>query len=159
MRFEKNTSSILFLSFQGIRLLKALIPWIFWVSEKVYEPIFKEKLREFLKGIKELIWIKWHADETVRFPCNMQNLQFMTHKIVQCSEYWGLRVNTSETKLILFAKWSKCQSINGIKVEQVKTINYLEIIIDHQSYKKQDSRSRIEQARRTFISMKKFFAT
>ncbi|XP_071580242.1 uncharacterized protein [Temnothorax nylanderi] len=126
------------------------------------EAIFKEALGGVTGGIRingrTINNIKY-ADDTVVLAENMQDLQNMIDRIVRHSESFGLFMNTTKTKTMVFSKTHVHAHliIKGATVEQVSFFKYLGTIMTSLYDPKKEIRSRIEQARRTFTSMKTFF--
>lgn len=79
--------------------------------------------------------------------------------VMHHSESYGLFMNTPKIKVIVFSKTpvQTHLNINGATVEQVPYIKYLGTIMSGQHDTKKKIKSRIEQARKTFVSMRKFF--
>lgn len=138
-----------------------MLPLLFNIYSEI---IFKEVL--LLEGVTGDIKINGkainnirYANDTIVLAENIQDLQDMMDRIVQCSESFDLSMNTAKTKVLVFSKTPMHVhlTIKGITVEQVPSFKYLGTIVTNQNYPKKEIRSRIEQARRTFVRMRKFF--
>lgn len=154
---QENTDDILIK--KGVRQGCVLSPLLFNLYS---EAIFKEALEEDVGGIKingTTINNIRYADDTLIMANNLIELQHMMDNVVQHSERFGLQLNVSKTKVIVFAKTHVAANlyINGEIVEQVAAFKYLGTNINSQSESKKEILSRIEQARRTFMNMKTFF--
>ena len=80
-------------------------------------------------------------------------------EIVQRSEAFGLSLNTAKTKTMVFSKHPVTLTlrVSDENIEQVSSIKYLGTILNDNGNTKQEIRSRIEQARRSFLDMKNVF--
>lgn len=126
------------------------------------QKLFKEALAEETSGIKinrKIINNLRYADDTVVIADKLSTLQNMIDRIMQYSEQFGLFMNVSKTKVMVFSK-SKVNAtlkISGDIVEQVSSLKYLGAVVNEQCNPKIEIKSRMEQDRRTFLKMKKFF--
>lgn len=158
VRVENSTSEAIQIQ-RGVRQGCVLSPLLFNIYS---EAIFKEALEEEAGGIKvngkTLNNIRY-ADDTVVLASSLPELQLLMDRITQHSESFGLFMNTSKTKVMVFSKREKCVSlkINDCTVEQVSSFKYLGTNISKQCDPRKEIRARIEQARKTFISLRTFF--
>ena len=158
VRTEQGTSETTAIR-KGVRQGCVLSPLLFNIYS---ESIVREVLAEEDSGIMingTTINIIRYADDTVVIANELSALQRIMNSLVQQSEEFGLSVNASKTKVMVFSK-RKIQtslSINGNNIKQISSFKYLGTILDEQCDNKKEIRSRIEQARRQFISMKQFF--
>ena len=82
----------------------------------------------------------------------------MLDRVVKYSEQYSLNINISKTKMMIFAKTPKTTiKVNNRVIEQVESFRYLGTQITQNCERKKEIRSRIEQARKMFTSMKQFF--
>lgn len=81
--------------------------------------------------------------------------------IVEYSENFGLCMNTSKTRLLVFSKSPRPVTlvINGENITQVPSIKYLGTLINQQCDPKIEIRSRIAQARKTLNNMRTLLAS
>lgn len=148
---------------RGVRQGCVLSPLLFNIYSEV---IFKKALKKVSGGIRingKTITNIRYADDTVILARNMKALQRMVDRIVRCSEEFGLFMNTAKTKVLVFSNNNKIPvtrlTIKGITVEQVRSIKYLGTIVNNKNNPKEEIKSRIEQARKMFISMRRFFTS
>ena len=81
--------------------------------------------------------------------------------IVEHSMQYGLHINVNKTKLVVFSKTpgKTVLRINNKVVEQVSSIKYLGALVNDACDPKTEILAKIEQARRTFTSMKTLFSS
>lgn len=144
---------------KGIRQECVLLPLLFNIYSEI---IFKEVLEGVTGDIKingKAINNIRYANGTIVLAEKIQDLQDMMDRIVQCSESFDLSMYTAKTKVLVFSKtpMHAYLTIKGITMEQVPSFKYLGTIVTNQNDHKKEIRSRIEQARRTFVCMRKFF--
>lgn len=160
VEIERTTSEDLRIR-RGVRQGCVLSPLLFNLYS---ESIFREALHEAQGGIKingTIINNIRYADDTVLIADNEQELQNIINSVVRHSEMFGLYLNISKTKILVFSKTPRNVHLNvkGQTIEQVTSIKYLGVNINSQCNPKTEIRSRIEQARKTLMSMKTFFTT
>lgn len=144
---------------RGVRQGCVLSPLIFNLYS---EHIFREALEDAPGGINingTMINNIRYADDTVLIASSAQELQNIINSVVSHSETFGLHLNVSKTKIVVFSKTpiSVHLHVKGQAIEQVTSIKYLGANINSQCDSKNEIRSRIEQARKTLMSMKTFF--
>ena len=128
------------------------------------ENIFKEAIEELIDGIKingVLLNNIRFADDTIILASSLPTLQRIMDLIVEHSEQYDFHMNVSKTKVIVFSKKPKRVTlrIHNSTVEQVPFLKYLGILVNEQCEPKKEIRSRVEQARRIFTSMKSLFTS
>lgn len=101
-----------------------------------------------------------YADDTVLLAGTLEDLQAIINKIVVISEEYGLSLNISKTKYMLIAKTTQDNRRIYVKnqpIERVKEYKYLGTTINENNSTSEEIRIRVEQARNTFIKMKRIF--
>lgn len=158
VKIEETTSEAIMIR-KGVRQGCVLSPLLFNIYS---EAIFKEALDGIECGIKvngKIINNIRYADDTVVLAENARDLQRLMNHIVRHSENAGLLMNTTKTKVIAFAKEPRRVRliVGGTAVEQVSSYKYLGSIVNDQCDPRKEVRCRIEQARKTFMNMRRFF--
>lgn len=145
---------------RGVRQGCVLSPILFNLYS---EAIFAEALENTNIGIKingNIINNLRYADDTVLLAGSLQELQLLVDHVVQHSERYGLYMNGSKTKLLVYSKApiKADLMLHGAAVQQVTSLKYLGTTVNQNNDIKTEIKSRIEQARRTLTSMKVFLA-
>lgn len=145
---------------RGVRQGCVLSPLLFNLYS---ESVFKEALENVEAGIKingTFINNLRYADDTVVIASGLPELQLLMDRIVQHSGRYGLSMNTSKTKLMIFSKTQIKADLRvcGESIEQVPSLRYLGTLVNQQSDAKIEIKARIEQARKTLINLKTLLA-
>jgi len=158
IRVEYSTSESVAIR-RGVRQGCVLSPLLFNIYA---EAVFHEAIHDSSGGIKingTLINNIWYADDTVVLAGSPIKLQQLMDEIVQRSEAFGLSLNTAKTKTMVFSKHPVTLTlrVSDENIEQVSSIKYLGTILNDNGNINQEIRSKIEQARRSFLDMKNVF--
>lgn len=100
-----------------------------------------------------------YADDTVILADNADDLQALLHMVQEKSEHLGLKINSKKTKFMVVSKNNIPATplyLNGILIEEVTKFKYLGCLVTNRWDPEVEIRSRIEQARSTFLKLKKF---
>lgn len=88
-----------------------------------------------------------------------EDLELLMDKITSTCEWYGLKMNIRKTKYMIISKKTSPQDngilVSGIPIEKVNKLTYLGSNINDGWDPSVEIKIRIEQARRTFIRMKK----
>ncbi|XP_077288111.1 uncharacterized protein LOC143912688 [Arctopsyche grandis] len=131
------------------------------------ENIIAEALEEIDSGIKingTVINNIRYADDTVLLTTNFNDLQATLDAVVVHSSRAGLKLNTKNTKWMIFSKSahnmvSSHLQINNSVVERVDGFRYLGFYLGETCESGKEIRVRVEQARATFLKLKKVLTT
>lgn len=87
-----------------------------------------------------------YADDTDVIAGSLPQLQYLVDLIVQHSQRYGLYLNTSKTKLVIFSKsqTTVILKIQDDTIEKLQSIRILNALINQQRNVKVEIRSRIE---------------
>lgn len=158
IKVERETSESILIK-KGVRQGCILSPLLFNLYS---EAIFRESLDENIGGVvingRRITNLRY-ADDTVIMATNATELQMMVDRLVENSEEYGLILNISKTKVMDLSKTKNrvALRVKGNIVEQVPNFKYLGTTVNENGDNRKEIRSRIEQARRAFTNMKKFF--
>jgi len=158
LKFENELTSEIPIC-RGVRQGCILSPLLFNIYSEI---IFKKALEEEEIGIQvNGHWINniRYADDTVLIAETENDLQHMVNRIRMESEPIGLKINKSKTKVMKISKKSNIINIINIKLddvslEQVKNYKYLGTLINENLDTEIEIKSRIEQARQSFMKWK-----
>lgn len=145
---------------RGVRQGCVLSPLLFNLYSAT---VFNEALENTRAGIKingNIIKNIRYADDTVIMASSISELQSLMDLIVKHSEDFGLYMNTSKTKLLVFLKTPRPATLklHGETIAQVSSLKYLGSLVNQQCDPKLEIRSRIAQARITLNNMKTLLA-
>lgn len=100
-----------------------------------------------------------YADDTVILADSAQDLQSLLNQVNEESQRLGLKINITKTKFMIISRNDVPHTqmhLNGENIEQVTQFKYLGCMINEKFDPDQEIRCRIEQARATFLKLRKF---
>lgn len=142
---------------RGVRQGCVLSPLLFNLYS---EAIFERALTDAEDGIKingQVVNNLRYADDTVIIADSQEALQRLIIKISTEGERLGLRINIDKTKVMMVSRTSNVNlniTVNGKKIQQVSKFRYLGSWLTEDLDPDVEIRSRIEQARVTFMNMR-----
>ena len=142
---------------RGVRQGCILSPMLFNLYS---ERIFEEAIKDTCDGIKinglTLNNLRY-ADDTAVIADSPQALQRLLNQLTAVGDRYGLKINTTKTKILIISKTPEPPiniSIYGKQIEVVEKFKYLGTWISNNLDPEVEIRSRIEQARATFNRMR-----
>lgn len=143
---------------RGVRQGCVLSPMLFNLYS---EEIMKRALDDETKGLKingvPINNIRY-ADDTILMAANLNDLQILVDKVNTSSEELGLSLNVKKTKFMIISKTTQNNSqihINNHTIEKVDSYKYLGTIVNKNNDCSEEIKTRIGQARTTFVKMKR----
>lgn len=142
---------------KGVRQGCILSPMLFNLYS---ERIFEEAIQDSSDGIKingRTLNNLRYADDTAVIADSPEALQRLLNQLTVVGDRYGLKVNTTKTKILIISKTPEPPiniSIYGKRIEVVEKFKYLGTWISNKLDPDVEIRSRIEQARATFNLMR-----
>ena len=100
-----------------------------------------------------------YADDTAIIADNANDMQTLINAVNEASQRIGLKINTNKTKFMVVSR-DNYQNVylrlDGEQIERVNKFKYLGCIVNDQWDPELEIRCRIEQARATFLKLRKF---
>lgn len=147
---------------RGVRQGCVLSPLLF---NAYSEEIMKKALEGETAGIKvngiPINNIRY-ADDTIIMAENIEDLQRLMNRIVECGQEYGLTMNIKKTKFMRISKTQRNNenlTINGTSVEQVEQYTYLGTMINSTNDYSKEIKTRIEKARANFNKLRRVLCT
>lgn len=146
---------------KGVRQGCVLSPLLFNLYSDI---IFQNALEDAIEGIKingEVINNLRYADDTAIIAESADDLEQLLARLNREGQRLGMKINTTKTKIMVISKQGYIPTnihIDGHQIEQVRKFKYLGCHITDDLDPESEIKVRIEQARSTFVKMKKFFA-
>lgn len=157
IRIEGSTSAEVEIR-RGVRQGCVLSPLLFNLYS---EFLFKEALEDSKDGVKvngvNINSIRYADDTVLIADCDL-GLQRLIDRTNSVCERFGMKINIKKTKVMSIRKNQNVPqpcSIDGQILEQVNKFKYLGCWIDSSLNPELEVRSRIEQARKSFVKIKK----
>lgn len=100
-----------------------------------------------------------YADDTVILADNANDLQILLNKVNSESQRLGLNINTTKTKFMAVSRNNIPNTriyLNGEVIKQVTQFKYLGCMVNETWDPDQEIKCRIEQARSTFLRLRRF---
>nr|CAH7735352.1 unnamed protein product [Callosobruchus chinensis] len=126
--------------------------------ERVFAEIVSERLMGIIDNGIPINNIRY-ADDTAIIADNANDLQTLLNSVNEASQQRSLKINTNKTKFMVVSRDNLPNvdlQLNGQQIERVNKFKYLGSMVGDQWNPELEIRCRIEQARATFLKLKKF---
>ena len=159
IRLQNSATTEEFEIRKGVRQGCILSPMLFNLYvERAFAEITSERPMGIIVNGTPINNIRY-ADDTAIIADNANDLQTLLNTVNEASQQRGLKINTGKTKFMVISRDilpNVDLQLNGEQIERVNKFKYLGSVVNDQWNPELEIRCRIEQARATFLKLKKF---